>query len=99
MSKMDAEKIILRVKSLGFPELEGLSALTELSGRYLNNLAQLPNGEAMRILDDEKDYLAAQVEPVNSTKCWGIAADERQIAIFIYEENGSNCELLAWIKY
>lgn len=95
---MNAEKIIQRVKKLGFPELEKLPELKELDGEFLNNVALLPNGEKAKILDDHKTYLAAQIEQEHGEKCWGIAADNQQLAVFRYEEGGAEAELLAWIK-
>lgn len=95
---MNEKKIRARVENLGFEALSVCPPLTELSGSYLNNLTKLPNGESAKILDDKKTYLAAEIEPEFERKCWGIAADDEQIAIFSYGNNGSDCELLAWVK-
>ncbi|MEG1486415.1 hypothetical protein [Lactococcus sp.] len=96
--KINEKKIRTRIENLGFEALSVCPPLTELSGSYLNNLTKLPNGESAKILNDNKTYLAAQIEPESEIKCWGIAADDEQIAIFSYSNHGSDCELLAWVK-
>ena len=92
------EKIIARLKTLGFPELAGITKLNEFDGAFLNNETLLPNGRSAKILDDDKRYFAIEIEPAGNDKCWGIAADESQIAIFAYGEGGKDCELVAWVK-
>ena len=58
----------------------------------------MPNGKTGRILDDNKKYFAAQVEILNSEKCYGIAADDTMIAVFHYGCEGKDSELIAWVK-
>lgn len=94
------EKIISRLKTLGIPELENVNYLNELNGDYINLESLLPNGEMGKILDDNKKYLAAQIEIPNDEdeRCYGIAADETMIAIFRYGCGGKNSELVAWVR-
>lgn len=72
--------------------------LEELNGDYINLESLLPNGKRGKILDDNKKYLATQVEIPHSDRCYGIAADENMIVIFQYGCEGKESELVAWIK-
>ncbi|MDR3059852.1 MAG: hypothetical protein LBU84_17160 [Prevotella sp.] len=92
------KKIISRLKILGIPELETIESLNELNGDYINLESLLPNGRMGKILDDNKKYLATQVEIPNSDKCYGIAADEVMIAVFRYGCEGKDSELIAWVR-
>ncbi|MFV0330002.1 MAG: hypothetical protein ACK5KL_09330 [Dysgonomonas sp.] len=92
------KKIISRLKILGIPELETIESLNELNGDYINLESLLPNGRMGKILDDNKKYLATQVEIPNSDKCYGIAADEMMIAVFRYGCEGKDSELIAWVR-
>ena len=91
------EKIIQRLHELGIPELKSITTLHELDGDYINLECILPNGKTGKLLDNNKKYLAAQVERTGNDKCYGIAADEKQIAVYLYSDNGENAELVLWV--
>ncbi len=95
---MIEERIISRLKTLGIPELEAIDCLNELRGDYINLESLLPNGETGKILDDNKTYLATQVEIPDNEKCYGIAADDRMIAVFRYGCQGKDSELITWLR-
>lgn len=92
------KKIIQRLQCLGIPELSNITTLNELNGDYINLECKLPNGIKGKILDDNKKYYGIQVEKNNSNRCYGIAADNNQLAVFEYECNGSDAELIVWVK-
>lgn len=92
------QKILARLYELGIPELKKLSSLNKLNGDYINLTCKLPNGHISKILDDDKVYFADQVEKNNSDRCYGIAADETQIAIYEYGCGGTDAELVMWLK-
>lgn len=91
-------KIIQRLQCLGIPELANITTLNELNGDYINLECKLPNGIMGKILDDNKKYYGIQVEKNNSNRCYGIAADNDQLAVFEYGCNGSDAELVVWVK-
>lgn len=95
---MIKERIISRLKTLGIPELEKADHLEELNGDYINLESVLPNGKTGKILNDDKRYLAAQIEIPDNEKCYGIAADEGMIAVFRYGCEGRESEVVAWVK-
>lgn len=96
MDKIDV--ILRRLRNLGIPELETVQSLNELPGDYINLECRLPNGTRAKILDDQASYYANQVEKSGSDRCYGIAADERQIAVYEYGCDGADAVLMAWIK-
>jgi hypothetical protein len=95
---MDKSKIIKRLHELGIEELKQVVSLNELKGDYINLECRLPNGSIGKILDDDKIYLGTQVEVGGCEKCYGIAADDGHIAVFKYGCNGSDAELVLWMK-
>ncbi len=95
---MDTTKIIDRLHRLGIEELKTITSLNELNGDYINLECRWPNGATGKILDDHKKYYAIQVERAGSDRCYGIAADENQIAVFTYGCCGKDAELVLWLK-
>lgn len=91
------EKIIKRLHELGIAELRDITVLNELNGDYINLECKLPNGKTGKLLDDNKKYLAIQVEQADTDTCYGIAADEGQIAVYQYGCNGADAELILWV--
>lgn len=79
---------------LGVKELMEIDSLNKLNGDYINLECKLPNGKTGKILDDSKVYLAKEINKANSDRCYGIAADETQIAIYEYGCEGENAELI-----
>ncbi len=92
------EIIIERLHSLGISELIEITSLNELSGEYINLECRLPNGSTGKILDNSKKYFANQVEKKDSDRCYGIAADNQQLAVYEYGCNGTEAVLIAWVS-
>lgn len=95
---MTKTKIIDRLRSLGIEELKTVVSLNELNGDYINPECRWPNGATGKILDDHKKYYAVQVERPGSDRCFGVAADENQIAVFSYGCGGKDAELVMWVR-
>ena len=91
-------KILKRLHKLGIDELKTVDSLNELNGDYINLECKLPNGETGKLLNDKKKYWGNQVCQVGTDKCYGIAADENQIAVYLYGCNGIDAELIIWVK-
>jgi len=92
------EKLLKKIHQLGIEELKTLTALNILDGNYINLECRLPNGTVAKILDDNKKYYGNQVEQKGTDKCFGVAADENQIAVYRYGCGGSNAELILWVR-
>lgn len=96
---MTSIKIIIdRLQCLGIEELKSVASLNELKGDYINLQCRWPNGATGKILDDNKKYYGIQVEREGSDRCYGVAADEKQIAVFTYGCGGKDAELVMWMK-
>lgn len=92
------EKILKKNHEINIPELKSITSLNNLEGSFVNMECELPNGTIGKVLDDNKMYYGTQVEKQNSDRCYGIAADENQIAVFEYGTDGVDGELVAWVK-
>jgi hypothetical protein len=79
--------------SNGLPLADGLC---ELAGFYVNLAYPLPSGETIKLLDDKKIYLGAQIEC--GDLCFGVIADTTFILVCSYSLNGSEPELLLYKK-
>jgi hypothetical protein len=95
---MHRKKIIDRLHGLGIEELKSVTTLNDLNGDYINLDCRWPNGATGKILDDNRRYYAIQVEREGSDRCYGVAADENQIAVFTYGCGGKDAELVMWLK-
>lgn len=92
------ETILQKIQALPIPELREIAVLNELPGSYLNLECTLPNGQTAKLLDDNRTYYAAQVERPGNPRCYGVAADETQIAVFEYGCNGADAQLVLWMR-
>ena len=80
----------------GMPKLERLNALV---GSFVNLAYPLPNGAAVKFLDDNATYLGNQLEPEeDSGRCFGVLANAEFILICTYKENGAEPELILYKK-
>lgn len=80
----------------GMPKVEKLNALV---GGYVNLEYRLPNGKAVKFLEDGATYLGSQLESeFGGDRCFGIAANMDFILVCTYEEKGANPELVLYKK-
>ena len=80
----------------GLPRVENLNVLP---GSFVNLEYRLPNGEAVKFLDDNATYLGSQLEcEFGGDRCFGIVANMDFILVCTYEENGENPELVVYKK-
>ena len=92
------DTILQKIHELPIPALREITVLNELPGSYLNLECTLPNGQKARVLEDGRTYYAAQVERPGNPRCYGVAADETQIAVFEYGCNGADAQLVLWMR-
>ena len=80
----------------GMPRVETLNALV---GGYVNLEYRLPNGKAVKFLEDGATYLGTQLEcTFGGTRCFGIVANMDFLLVCTYEEGGADPELLLYKK-
>lgn len=93
------KKLIDEINELhieGMPRVEKLNALV---GKYVNIEYVLPNGKAIRFLNDEKTYLGNQLEcEFGDERCFGVIADMDFLLVSTYEKDGRNPELVMYKK-
>lgn len=88
-------KIIEEFNSLGIEGLH-LTDLNLLEGSYINLEYTLPNGQKVKLLEDDKMYLGNQVEIDGKERCYGVAADENYLLVCEYGCNGSDPEIVIY---
>lgn len=81
--------------SLGIEGLN-LSDLNLLRGSYINLEYRLPNGQNVKLLEDDKMYLGNQIEIKGKERCYGVAADENYLLVCEYGCNGANPEIVIY---
>lgn len=87
--------LIDEFNSLGIKEIN-LSDLNLLSGSYINLEYTLPNGQKVKLLEDDKMYLGNQIEIEGNERCYGVAADENYLLVCEYGCNGSDPEIVIY---
>ena len=84
--------------ALGIEDMEKVTNLCVLIGKYVNLEYTLPNGQKIKLWHDNKLYLGYQVCKKESNRCYGLTADENYLLVCEYGENGSNPEIVVYKK-
>ena len=93
------QKLIDEINALGVEGMPKVEKLNALVGGYVNLEYRLPNGKAVKFLDDNATYLGNQLEcEFGGDRCFGVVANMEFILICTYEENGANPELVIYKK-
>lgn len=92
------EQAIAEFNALGIPDMPEVTSLNQLIGSFINLTYTLPNGQAIKMLEDEKIYLANQLPKRGSDRCYGIMADESYLMVCEYGECGSDPEIIVYKK-
>lgn len=79
-------------------DIPNADALYELSGEFVNLPYTLPSGDNVQFLDNQKIYLGCQIELADMGVCYGVVADAGFILVCSYSVDGSQPELIAYIK-
>ncbi len=94
---MTEQKILDRLHTLGIAELTEIRTLNRLNGGYINLSCELPNGKTGKILQDDCIYYANQIEKKSDDRCYGVASDGKQLAVYEYGCAGKDAKLIAWV--
>lgn len=90
------------IRQLGIPGLPAIAELFPMNGAFLNIAYPLPNGDAVKFLNDDGIYLAAQAESEfndgSVVRCFGVACNADFILVSEYGPNGSDPVLVAYKK-
>lgn len=91
------QTLVVEFNALGLPGLQ-IDSLNLLNGFYINLTYQLPNGQSVKLLEDENIYLGNQIEKPGSDRCYGLAADEHYLLVCEYGCNGTDPEIIVYKK-
>ena len=83
------------LNALGIPDLQ-IDSLVPLNGFYVNLEYRLPNGQAVKLLEDNKVYLGTQIERPGQERCYGVVADEAYLLVCEYGCNGTDPEIVCY---
>lgn len=86
---------IAELNALNLPDLH-LDDLHLLNGFYVNLEYRLPNGQAVKLLEDNKVYLGNQIERSGQDRCYGVVADEDYLLVCEYGCNGADPKIVCY---
>lgn len=73
--------------------------LNALKGSFINLEYSLPNGQIIKLWDDNKIYLGNQLDKKGSERYYGIAADEKYLMVSEYGLYGSDAEIVIFKRW
>lgn len=91
------ETLIEEFNALGIRDLQ-VKDLNLLVGSYVNLEYVLPNGQSVRLLEDNHVYWGNQIEIPGSDRCYGLVADENYLLVCEYGCNGTNPQIIVYRK-
>lgn len=91
-------QLIREFNALGIEDMDEVTQLNTLPGSYINLEYRLPSGQTVKLLDDSRVYLGNQLRKKNSSRCYGLAADEHCLLVCESGENGSDPEIIVYKK-
>jgi hypothetical protein len=91
------KELIEEINSLGIKNLQ-IDDLNLLNGFYVNLEYPLPNGQSVKLLEDDKVYLGNQVERPGSDRCYGVVADDAYLLVCEYGCGGTEPEIIMYKK-
>lgn len=92
------ERLIAEFNALGIEDMAKVTSLNALKGSFVNLEYTLPSGQAVKLWDDNKIYLGNQICKKNSSRCYGLTADENYLLVCEYGDGGSDAEIVAYKK-
>ena len=90
--------LIAEFNALGIAGMPEVTDLNMLVGAFVNLTYTLPNGQSVKLLEDDKLYFGNQLEKKDSARCYGIVADEAHLLVCEYGEGGADAEILLYRK-
>ena len=100
--EMFKTQLINEINDLNIAGMPKINDLTPLNGSFVNLSYPMPNGENIKLLDDNQIYLGNQVESEFNDgeiiRCFGILANMNFILVSEYGANGDNPEIIIYKK-
>ena len=91
--------LIEQFNMLGISDMEPLTTLYALKGSFINMTYKLPGGQPARFWDEDRIYLGCQLGKKNSSRCYGLAADEKYLMVCEYSPDGTNPEIVVFKRW
>ena len=93
------QQLVREINALEIPGMPKLEKLNALVGSYVNLAYPLPNGCAVKFLDDGATYLGNQLACTDgSGRCFGVLANMEFILVSTYGKDGAAPELVLYQK-
>ena len=89
--------LIAEFNALGIQDLQ-IKDLNLLNGFYINLEYPLPNGQSVKLLEDNNVYLGNQIELPGSDRCYGVAADDNYLLVCEYGSGGVEPQIIVYKK-
>lgn len=81
------QRLIAEVNGLNVPHVT-MTEVTLLNGFYVNLAYPLPNGDTIKLLQDQRVYLGTQIAQPDSDRFYGVVADDQFLLISSYGPGG-----------
>lgn len=96
------KQLIDEFNSLKIPGMPPIEDLFAMNGSYVNLAYPMPNGKAIKLLDDNSIYLCNQVESEYGDgpliRCYGLTAGMDFLLVSEYGENCADPEIVVYKK-
>ncbi len=89
--------LIEEFNAIGIQGLQ-INDLNLLNGFFINLEYSLPNGHSVKLLDDHRVYFGNQIEIPGKDRCYGIAADDKYLLVCEYGCNGTEPQIVVYIR-
>lgn len=93
------QRLIEEFNGLGIEDMAEVTGLNALPGWFINLEYTLPGGQKIKFWDDNRIYLGNQICKRDSTRCYGLTADEHYLLVCEYGENGADAEIVVYKKW
>lgn len=89
------ETLIKEFNSLGIPHLH-VDDLELLNGFFINLEYPFPNGQSVKLFEDNNVYFGNQIEIPGNDRCYGLAADDRYLLVCEYGCEGADPQIVMY---
>lgn len=93
------EQLIKEFNKLAITDMGEVKELHEGKGNFVNLDFPLPCGRTVKFWDNDKTYYINQLEKKDSTRCYGLTADETYLMVCEYGDNGADAEIVVFKRW
>lgn len=93
------QALLAAINALQIPDMEEVTELYALKGSFINIEYPLPGGQTVKFWDDNKIYLGTQLRKAGTERCYGIAADENDLMVSEYGEQGTDAHIVVFRRW